>query len=128
MEGQPGYVLSGSMCGWGDPLIPCFSHMIFLTADWGTRHQRLLEREKTRYGEAALQPRGAMHQIHRDFIAWASRYDDAGLEQRSRQTHEAWIAALPPCIQLIRLDGCLARTEVVRQAKVALTLPHLKTT
>ena len=105
VEGHDRYVLSGSMCGWGDELIPRFSHMIFLTATWETRRQRLLTREVTRYGAEVLAPGGRMHEIHRKFLAWSSRYDTAGLEQRSRAKHEAWMAALPAGITIIRLDG-----------------------
>ena len=54
-----------------------------------------------------------MYQVHRDFIDWASRYDTAGLEQRSKITHEAWIEALPDSIQLLRIDGSQPKEKVL---------------
>ena len=54
-----------------------------------------------------------MYQVHRDFIEWASRYDTTGREQRSKATHEAWIAALPDNIWLLRIDGSRPKEEVL---------------
>ncbi len=99
------WVLSGSLCSWGDPLIKHFTHVVFLWIPWEIRKQRLLDRESSRYPPEDLQAGGSMHQIHTDFIEWASRYDTAGLEQRSRATHEAWLDRLPNHIKQIRLEG-----------------------
>lgn len=32
-----------------------------------------------------------MYDNHREFVDWAATYDDAGIDQRSRALHEAWI-------------------------------------
>jgi hypothetical protein len=94
------WVLSGSLDGWGDPLIAYFDVVIFLHLDSAVRMQRLRERELKRYGEAVT-PGGAMHQSSQEFIAWASGYDGGHLSGRSRARHEAWLARLPcPVIRL----------------------------
>jgi adenylate kinase family enzyme len=88
------WVLSGSLDGWGDPLIGYFDAVIFLYADSAVRMQRIREREVKRYGEAVM-PGGVMHQSSQEFIAWASGYDSGHLSGRSRKRHEAWLARLP---------------------------------
>ena len=39
------WILSGSLCGWGDPFIPLFNIAVFLTAPKDIRLARLQERE-----------------------------------------------------------------------------------
>ena len=107
------WILSGSMCSWGDSLITEFTHMIYLTAKWELRRERLLERQTANFGLEALCEGGEMYQVHRDFIEWASRYDTTGREQRSKATHEAWIAALPDNMRLLRIDGSRPKEEVL---------------
>lgn len=102
---QERWVLSGSLCGWGDALIETFTHVIFLYTPWDLRQERLIRRERQRHGAARLAPGGDMHRVHRDFLSWASRYDQAGLEQRSLATHERWLGLLPGRIETLRLDG-----------------------
>jgi hypothetical protein len=48
------------------------------------RLARLLVRERERYGDR-IAPGGDMNASHEAFMAWAGRYDTAGLEQRSKQ-------------------------------------------
>ena len=97
------WVLSGSLCGWGDPLIPNFDLVVFLLIPTPVRLARLRAREIARYGHQAIAPGGELHQAHVDFLEWASRYDTGGLEMRSRALHEAWLAALP--CPVLRLEG-----------------------
>jgi len=98
------WVLSGALSGWGDPLIPAFSLVVFLSLDTPTRLTRLRAREEARYGDR-IEPGGDLAAVHAGFIAWAAAYDQAGLGQRSRALHEAWLADLP--CPVLRLDGRL---------------------
>lgn len=107
---EPAWVLSGSLCGWGDAFIARFAGVAFLTLPHDQRMARLHRREQERYG-VLIAPGGAMYESSTAFLAWAARYDDAGLEQRSRHTHEAWLARLP-CL-VLRLDGALPTEELV---------------
>jgi adenylate kinase family enzyme len=103
-----GWALSGSLDGWGDPLIPRFQRVIFLEAPTAVRLARLAERERRRFG-AAIDPGGALHRHHQDFIAYAAAYDTGvftgALQGRYRARHEAWLARLACPVH--RLDGSL---------------------
>ena len=90
-----GWVLSGSLCGWGNLFMPLFDIVVFLWVPPAVRLARLAARERRRFGEAALAPGGAMHAPYTAFMAWAAAYDDGGLELRSRRLHEQWLRSLP---------------------------------
>jgi adenylate kinase family enzyme len=102
LDAHPRWVLSGSLCGWGDVFIPRFDLVVFLLVPTDIRLARLLTRERHRFGVEPLAPGGAMHAIHEVFMTWAAGYDDGGEEMRSRRQHETWLAALP--CPLIRLE------------------------
>lgn len=87
------WILSGSCVGWGDPIIPRLTHVIFLTLPAGMRLARLRRRERRRYG-AAIDPGGARAVAFRSFLDWAMSYDDPVFSGRSRRAHEAWLAEL----------------------------------
>jgi adenylate kinase family enzyme len=118
MDAHPRWVLSGSLCGWGDIFIPRFDLVIFLWVPTEIRCARLRERERHRFGTEALAPGGAMHDAHVAFMNWAAAYDEGGEDMRSRQRHETWLAALPcPCL---RLEGLLAVEEQITRLEKAL--------
>lgn len=95
------WVLSGSMIGWGDALAGEFTLAVYLRIDPELRMQRLLARERDRYG-ARVEFGGDMHEQSQTFIEWARRYDTAGFEQRSRMLHEFWMKSLP--CKLLRIE------------------------
>ncbi len=105
-EAPAGWVLSGSLDGWGDPLIPRFRRVVFLAAPTEVRLRRLAERERRRNG-VAIEPGGALHAHHEDFMAYAGAYDSgvftSTLTGRHLARHEAWLARLP--CPVLRLDG-----------------------
>ncbi|MBK7581123.1 MAG: hypothetical protein IPI67_13025 [Myxococcales bacterium] len=105
------WVLSGCLCGWGDSLARQCDLAVFLTAPTVVRLERLRSRQHLRFG-ARIAHGGDMHQAHEAFLAWAARYDTGGVEQRSRELHEAWLAGLS--CPVLRLDGTAAPTELVR--------------
>lgn len=76
-----GWVLSGSLCGWGDVYIPLFDLVVFLWIPHDLRMARLAAREVQRYG-AAIEPGGSMHAGSTVFMKWAAGYDEGGLWQR----------------------------------------------
>lgn len=101
--GSAPWVLSGSLCGWGDPLIPEFDLVVFLVVPRPVRLARLRAREIARYGPQVIAAGGELHQEHVEFLEWAGRYDTGGVEIRSRALHEAWLAGLPGAV--LRLEG-----------------------
>lgn len=96
------WVLSGSFMGWGAPIVPRLTHVMFLTLPGPQRLARLRARERKRYG-AEIAPGGARHQAYRGFLDWAMSYDDNSFMGRSRARHEDWLASLP--CPVIRLDA-----------------------
>jgi len=103
LRAQPGWVLSGSLCGWGDVFIPQFELVVFLWVPPDIRLARLRARERARYGDA-IAPGGPQHDQSEAFLAWAARYDE-GLDvpERCRRLHETWLAALP--CPVLRVEG-----------------------
>jgi adenylate kinase family enzyme len=115
---SPSWVLSGSLCGWGDPLIPEFDLVVFLLVPTEVRLTRLRAREAERYGHEAIAPGGARRAAHLEFLDWAGRYDAGGVEMRSRALHEAWISALP--VPVLRLEGVRPVVEQLAQIEAGL--------
>src|SRR6266536_1982143 len=77
------WVVSGSLCGWGDVAIP-----------HDRRMARLRRREHARVGERIL-PGGDMYESSQAFLAWAAAYDEGGLDIGSRRLYEEWLGMLP---------------------------------
>ncbi len=105
------WVLSGSLEGWGDDIIPFFDLVIFLTTPREIRLQRLRVREATHFGGDAVAPGGWRHHDTEDFLDWASHCEDGDREGRSLAKHEAWLANLP--CPVLRLDGSRPLPELV---------------
>ena len=112
LAGAPRWVLSGSLTGWGDPLIPRFDLVVFLHVAPETRLARLLQRERQRFG-ADIEPGGRLHEQHRAFVEWARGYDRPDFDGRSLAGHRAWLAALP--CPVVEFDGTTPLEELVAQ-------------
>jgi adenylate kinase family enzyme len=91
---QDSWVVSGSLCGWGDVAITLFEPVVFLSIPHDIRMERLRRREHARFGERIL-PGGDMYEISQAFLTWAASYDEGGLDIRSRQRHYQWLSTLP---------------------------------
>jgi len=103
---RPDWVLSGSLDGWGDPMIALFDLVVFLYVPTEIRLQRLRDRETRR---------GALDE---DFLEWASHYDDGTREGRSLPRHQAWLKTLH--CPVLRLDGTLLVADLVKQVMAEL--------
>jgi len=115
---RPDWVLSGSLDGWGDPIVAFFDVVIFLYVPTAIRLERLRARESQRLGAGAVAPGGSMHQQAEKFIEWASHYDDGTREGRNLARHQAWLAALQ--CRVLRLDGVRPLPELVREVLLAI--------
>jgi adenylate kinase family enzyme len=115
---RPSWVLSGSLDGWGDPLIPRFTFVVFVVTATEVRVGRLRRREALRYPANALLPGGELHAESEAFIDWAASYDKFGPDQRSLGRHEAWLATLP--CPVLRVDGALPTETLVAHVVAAL--------
>ncbi len=103
------WVLSGSLAGWGDPLIPRFDAVVFLAVPAKLRMARLRARERARYG-AAIDPGGPRHAASEAFLVWAEAYDEGDHTIRSRSRHDLWLRQLPcPVIRMEDADTVAVR-------------------
>lgn len=96
------WILSGSLCGWGDIFIPYFELVVYLSLPKEVRIKRLIERERQRYG-TEIERDGTMYKSHNDFLEWASQYDEAGAHMRSKMLHDIWISKLP--CPVLKVEG-----------------------
>ena len=110
------WVLSGSLCGWGDIYIPRFDLVVFLAVPDDVRLARLGARERERYGDAID---GPLREKSEAFIAWAASYETGSPVERSRVRHETWLAALPcPVLRLEDTNDVARRlAKVVAQLR-----------
>ncbi len=106
------WILSGSLCGWGDELIPYFDLVVYLWLPEKIRISRLLEREKGRYGDKILAG-GSMYESHVDFMTWTKKYDTGGLEVRSKYLHHKWLECLP-CASLKLEGNCTLEEKIIK--------------
>jgi adenylate kinase family enzyme len=112
------WVLSGSVCDWGDFAIPLFNLVVFLWIPAELRMKRLLKREVARYGTEALSPGGWFHQHHLEFMAYAASYDSGGIDIRSRLLHDTWLAKLT--CPVLRIEEALSLEVLVDRVSAAL--------
>jgi adenylate kinase family enzyme len=113
------WVLSGSLEGWGDPIVADFDLVVFLHTAKEIRMGRLRAREARHFGADAVAPGGWRHQETEDFIEWASHYDDGDREGRTLEKQLAWLAKLP--CRVLRLDGARPLPELVQDVLAAIT-------
>ena len=110
LEHHPAWVLSGSLCGWGDLFIPLFDLVIFCAVPEDVRIARLRARECERYGDEAIAPGGRLRAKYEAFIAWAESYEHGPAVERSRRMHETWLATLSaPVLRLEDTDDVETR-------------------
>ena len=108
---QGGWVLSGSLVGWGDPLMPRFQTVVFLAVPTAERLRRIELRERMRYGDA-IEPGGSRHAESQAFLRWAAQYDDGDHTMRSRARHDLWLKHVPcPVARFEDLDPVERRLE-----------------
>jgi adenylate kinase family enzyme len=115
------WVLSGSLCGWGDFAIPLFTLVVFLWIPSELRMKRLKDREILRYGVDAISPGGWFHRNHLEFMEWASAYDSANSTTRSWEAHEQWMSKLP--CKLLRIEGDFPPEELAIKVEHELAHP-----
>ena len=64
IQSHASWVISGSLCGWGDFAIPMFTLAVFLWVPHEPRMERLHVREIQRYGVEAISPGGWFYKHH----------------------------------------------------------------
>jgi adenylate kinase family enzyme len=105
------WVLSGTVTGWGDELIPLFDLVVYVTTPRELRLQRLRAREAAHLGADAIGPGGWRHEETESFVEWASHYEAGDRDGRNLAKDEAWLAGLP--CPIIRVDGAQSTADLV---------------
>ncbi len=105
------WVLSGSLMSWGEPVLAHVDAVVFLSLDAETRLARLRDRESMRYGDR-IGGGGDREASFREFLEWASSYEDPAFDGRSRARHEAWLEGLT--CPVLSLDSALGVDALVR--------------
>jgi hypothetical protein len=111
------WVLSGSLDTWGDPVVPLFDLVVFVFVPTEVRLQRLRDREARRFGRDATSPGGWRHQETKEFIEWASHYDDGTGEGRNLPRHLKWLATLT--CSVMKVDGRLPIPDLLDEVLAA---------
>ena len=105
LTAHDGWIWSGSAVSWEGVPTERITACVLLTLPPDIRLARLRKREIERGCDpAALE----------EFMAWAARYDEGGLDVRSRALQEQWMSTL--ACPVLRLDGDLsveARVDAV---------------
>lgn len=112
-----GAVISGSLTGWGDPLMGLFTCAIRVVTPTDVRLARLHRREYARFGPR-ISEGGDMYAAHQAFLDWASRYDTGDASMRSKACHDDWERHLS--CPLIRVDGTEALPDLVQAVRMRL--------
>ncbi len=127
LEKTDSWVLSGSLCGWGDFAIPMFDLAVFLWIPSNIRMQRLQEREVDRFGPEIETPSDPRYKTHKGFLEWAAAYDTGDSDMRSKAMHEKWISELKtPLIRIEKTDSIENGTNVIIQRIISIDAdrPH----
>jgi adenylate kinase family enzyme len=111
---REGWILSGSLEGWGDEFISSLDYVIFISLEKEIRMKRLRAREERHYGAAAVAPGGWRYEETQSFLDWAAHYDDSILDGRNRKRHEAWLSRLS--CPILQADGGDSIESLVGQA------------
>jgi len=112
-----GFVMSGSICGWGDTLIPQFDLAVFVTTPTDIRLKRLQKREFEQFGDRILEG-GDMYEHYCWFINYASTYDNGNPPDRCHKLHEEWIKLL--LCSIISIDGTTPIEKIIEQFQKSL--------
>lgn len=108
------WILSGSITGWGDILLPLFDLVVFVYVPQDIRIERLKKREMERYGTRVLFG-GDRYDESLDFLEWAAAYDAGTRNGRSLPKHEAWLEKITcPVLRIINDDLDESIEKVIR--------------
>ena len=109
-DNSSGFIMSGSICGWGDVFIPQFDLAVFIAAPMDIRLKRIKERETKQFGKRIAEG-GDMFDHYNQFLDYAAIYDTGNPPERCRKLHEQWIEILP--CPVVRLDGTRSGDKLI---------------
>ena len=104
LKSTPSWILSGSICGWGDFVIRYFDLVVFLWVPLEERMKRIEAREE-KLGRKIKDPTHPKYKTYRNFMKWASVYDTGSSKMRSLAQHEEWMKKLSCPILRVKGDN-----------------------
>ena len=107
----PHWLLSGSIATWGVDFTRA-THGVFLNVPALVRVQRLLERQRSQFGDR-IDPGGDMHSEHEAFIEWAAAYEERTGISRCLVTDREFVRA--HCDKYLSIDE-VADMETIVEA------------
>lgn len=113
------WILSGSLCDWGDEFASTFDIVLFCTAPTDVRLARIRARETARYAAGRLEPDGDLHTVFLKFLDWASEYETMPERPRSLVYERDWVTKNCLC-PVIWVDMELGIEEALVQINKAL--------
>ncbi|KEO51871.1 AAA family ATPase [Thioclava pacifica] len=112
-KSSEGWVISGSLDGWGEPAIAGADLIIFLSASTPIRLARIRKREAMKFGDR-IRAGGDFFHNHASFLKWASSYDDPYFSGRSLSRHREWLAGRSEPV--LNLSGARPVEDLVGEA------------
>ena len=109
------WILSGSLSGWGDELIPFFDLVVFVYVPQDIRLERLKKREYERYGDEILAG-GARYEATKEFLEWAASYDSGTLVGRNLVKHEKWLEQISCSVLRIENNSLEESVDTILEA------------
>ncbi len=104
-------IISGSLVTWGEYWLTAFDLGIFLLIPQNIRMERLVKREKERYGKN-LETDSKIIETSEAFLDWAKNYDDPDFNGRNITQHLNWINHLS--CNVLRLEGDLHTKDLLK--------------
>ena len=95
-------IISGSLVSWGAEWEGAFDLVVFVYLKNEIRMQRLIKREKKRYGDK-LEQNPIYKLKSKAFIDWANKYEDPLFKGRSLSIHRQWLKKLN--CSVFEIDG-----------------------
>lgn len=89
LNAESSWILSGSIATW-DLESLCPTHGVFLDISRGVRHERLMNRQRARFG-SRIDAGKDLHEEHESFLRWAAEYDDRRGSGRNSTTDRAFL-------------------------------------
>jgi adenylate kinase family enzyme len=108
-----GWILAGGAATWKPSPALDYTLHVFLVLPSEVRIQRLLERERTLYGERIM-PDGDMEHLHREFMQWTAGYESSTSEgTNTLEAHEALLQGAR--CSVLRLTGPMREAEAIER-------------
>lgn len=106
ISGHDSWIVGGSMINWAVELE--YDLVVFLLIPNEIRIERLKKRELERYGDIIYKD-AKRNGLFKEFISWASGYDDNSTKGRTLFAHQQWLNTLH--CPVLKLEGDLSVKE-----------------